>query len=187
MDGFEKQAAMLTVVGQQYMQLSSTERRILSSTIEEHMGHTTTYPVHIQNLLLSKHLAFAGRFSLTLFVLQNGLPPTLYVEWLIGRGMLRDWEARTHIANILTANMTGKLEETNKTAYKMHATAADGEALPVSERVQVVLTPSFARMWQHKHYWTAATAALLDPLVTTASIYAEWRKQAAPSKLAKSH
>lgn len=164
------------LVAQQYMQLKPIERRVLQETIEEQMGALDSYPTHIQELLLSKHLAFAGRFSLTLFVLQNGLPPQLYVEWLIGRNMLRDDSARLHIATILKDHQSGKLEESNKTAYKMHATAPDGNALPMADRVQTVLTPNFARMWQHGHFWSEAIATLLNKNITPATVTADWKK-----------
>ena len=160
----------------EYVQLSPIEIRVMKDTIEEHMGAFCTYPLHIQKMLITKHLTFAERFSLTLFVLQNGLPPQLFVEWLIGRGMLHDWQARMDVASIISGHQTGKLENTGKTAYSMYATTLDGVELASGARVQPVYTPNFARTWQHCHYWTSAISTLLDPKINSATILTKWRK-----------
>jgi len=172
-------------VAEQHMSLLSHEKLVFAHTIEEQMGNVGTYPVHIQEMLLSKHLSFGARFSLTLFILQNGLPPQLYAEWLIGRGMLRDEAARNHVASIIKDHQDGKLEETAKTAYKMHATAPNGDALPLADRVQTVLTPNFARMWQTSYFWGAAIATLQNKNITATTVSAEWKKQAAATKIAR--
>lgn len=155
--------------------LKPWELRMLKDTIEEHMGLLWTYPPHIKTMLLSQHLRFNDRFALTCFVLQNGLPPQLYVEWLLARCMLKDKAARLHVASILKDHCEGKLEESGKTAYMMNATDRAGEALPVADRNMPVATPHFAKDWQFAYYWNVPIAMLKDDKYSVESIRAKYR------------
>ena len=138
------------------MDLPTYEKDLLRECIEEHMPKLVDWPEHMAQKLLCRRLKFADRFQLTLFMLANHCPPVKYAEWLLKRGMLSDKAARFHVAGIIDAHKTGKLEQEGKTAYVMDATLPDGEAAPIGMRVRTVYTPDFAHNWQYQLYWTEA-------------------------------
>ena len=156
----EKAAACEQRVSAAAIKLKAWERIFLVTKIEEHMGSLSTWPTHIAEMLLSRHLRFNDRFQLTLFMLVNKCMPAVYAEWLIKRGMLKDKSAREHVAGIIEAHKTGKLEAEGKTAYVMDATLPNGDVAPNDMKVCTVATPHFAHDWQHQHFWDEAVHML---------------------------
>ena len=140
--------------------LKGWERKLLDETVEEHAGSIQYWPAHMAERLLSKHLRFSDRFSLTLFMLANKIPPCLIAGWMIQRKMLRDEAARKHVASIIDAHMKGELEAQCKTAYVMYATDRAGNSLEGAQKIFPVYTPIFAYDWQHQHYWEDAVEML---------------------------
>ena len=147
--------------------LKAWERVFLRDRFEEHMGALHLWPAHIAEKLLGRHLRFTERFQLTLFMLANKCQPTVYVEWLLKREMLKDNSARQHIVGLLDAHKTGKLETEGKTAYVMDATLPNGDPAPNAMKVRTVDTPNFAHDWQHQHYWDEAIHMLKAGTVNT--------------------
>jgi hypothetical protein len=108
--------------------------------------------------------------QLTLFLLGNRCPPTLFVEWFIKRSMLRDHAARMHVADLIQQHKTGKLEAAGKTTWIMGTTKSkplclrkhkwDGVGDPTDDKVDVVATPSFAFDWEHSSLWDEAVQHL---------------------------
>jgi hypothetical protein len=147
------------------MNLKAWERVFLRDRIEEHMGPLYLWPTHMAAKLLTDHLKYADRFTLTLFMLANKCQPAVYAEWLLKRGMLKDKSARDHVASVILAHKQGKLEAEGKTAYVMDASLANGEPAPNELKVWPVYTPNFAEDWQHGHYWDEAIHMLKNDTV----------------------
>lgn len=152
-------------VGKAALDLKAWERVFLRDRIEEHMGALYLWPAHMAEKLLSRHLRFNDRFQLTLFMLANKCQPAVYAEWLLKRAMLKDKSARDHVASIITAHKTGKLEAEGRTAYVMDATLANGEVPPNELKLWPVYTPNFAEDWQHQHFWDEAVHMLKNNTV----------------------
>ena len=113
--------------------LSAKEMRLLIP-IEEQMGHALRrWPDDVRTKMLSGRLDFKGRFSVYLFVAGNRCPPELFVDWVIGRKMLRWEQSATHLASIIKAHQTGKLEADEKTYWDM-----------TEKCVLTIPTPSFS-------------------------------------------
>ena len=140
--------------------LKGWERKLLKDTIEEHAGSIQNWQWNMAERLLSKHLRYNDRFQLTLFMLQNKVPPALIAQWYIKRKMLSDQSARMHVAGIIKAHMTGELEEKCITAQMMDATDRAGNPLPYCATQFPVYTPNFAYDWQHQHFWEEAIEML---------------------------
>ena len=144
------------------MRLKPFERKLLDR-VEEQVGSLQRFPIDLMEMFLSRHLHYAARFRLTIFLLANRCPPTLVAEWYTQRGMLNDKSAVDHIISILKAHMGGELEAKNITAYVMDATLSNGDPAPPAMRNLPVYTPSFAYDWQHQHYWQEAIQTLKMP------------------------
>jgi len=144
--------------------LKAWERVLLRDGIEEHVGNLKRWPTRIGTMLLSKRIHFKERLQLTLFVLANKCPPTVYVKWLLRRGMLRDVSARNHIKSIILGHKTGKLEADGRTAYVIDATLPNGDE--AKGKVMPVYTPSFAYDPLEHHYWDDAVDMLMKNVMS---------------------
>lgn len=138
----------------------------LETQIEEHMYPVTSWQDRCPSgnrmaaLLLCTHLTYAGRFQLTLFMLNNKCRPTVYVHWLLAREMLWDERARGHVAQLIKDHMTGKLEEAGKTSHVMDATLPSGDAAVGDAQNWVVQTPHFAYNDAERLEWENAIRML---------------------------
>ena len=150
--------------------LSAKERKLLTR-IEDHLGRVCDWPVAFAEQLLSKHLTYKPRFTLTLFLLANKCSPPLLAEWMLSRGMLHDHSARTHVAGIIKDHQTGKLESDGRTAYVMDATLPNGDTPPVEQRVWPVYTPNFAHDWKFQYIWDEAIVMLKQDSITAVPSY----------------
>jgi hypothetical protein len=141
--------------------------------IEEHVGSCLKWPHRFTEMMLSSHLRFPERWQLTLFLLGNRLPPSLMVEWYMGRSMLKDKSARDQVADLIRQHKDGTLEQQGRTTWIMEATVTkpiwerkhkwDGVGDPTKEKNQLIATPSFAFDWQHQLAWDDAIAKLKMP------------------------
>ena len=147
--------------------LDQQQLEYLQTHIEEHMFPLTSWqdrcPVgnRMATLLLSDHLMFSGRFQLTLFMLNNKCKPTVYVKWLMGRGMLHGADSCRHVADLIKDHMNGKLEAEGKTAFVMDATLPNGDAAIGEAQNWVVQTPHFASNVLERKEWEAAIRMLV--------------------------
>jgi len=112
-------------------QLDSAQES-LAAFIFDCIGPANEWPVNTLEMFCSKHLMFAGRFQLTLFMLNNGCPPEYYAEWLLRRNALRDDSARFHVAELIAKHQDGLLE--SKTSYIMPARLTVDRHVPLYER-----------------------------------------------------
>ena len=122
----------------------------------DHVGPLNRWPINMAEAIVSTHLTYQPRFQLTLFLLGNRVPPTVFTAWFLSRNMLRDVSARRHVAGILLAHKTGKLEADGKTAWIVNA--VDREGNDVLDKNQVVVTPRFAH--EEPQYWDEAVKKL---------------------------
>ena len=138
----------------------------------DHVGPLVCWPVHVAEAVVSTHLTYQSRFQLTLFLLGNRVPPALFVSFFLKRHMLRDVSARRHVAGLLLAHKTGKLEAEGKTAWIVGAVDGAGNAL--TDKNQVIATPRFAA--EEPQYWDEAIKKLnsADPAAVLAQ--EEWLK-----------
>ena len=141
-------------------ELKGWERKLLKDTIEEHAGSIQYWQWKMAERLLSRHLVFKDRFQLTLFMLQNKIPPVLIAQWMIKRKMLRDQSARMMVAGVIKSHMEGKLEDLGIIAQMLDATDGAGNPLPLPATYFPVFTPNFAHDWQHQHFWEEAIEML---------------------------
>ena len=120
------------------------------------VGPLNLWPVNIAEAVVSTHLTFESRFQLTLFLLGNRVPPCVFTEWFLKRSMLEDASARRHVAGILLAHKTGKLEADSKTTWVVGAVDKEGNEL--KDKNQVIATPDFAQ--EEPQYWDEAIKKL---------------------------
>jgi hypothetical protein len=85
----EAHAIRVLAVEDAGMRLNATERKLLDR-VEEQVGSLCRFPVELREMFLSRHLHYAARFRLTVFLLANRCPPTLVAEWYTVRRMLKD-------------------------------------------------------------------------------------------------
>ena len=147
-------------LAQQYADLPPIELKLLDSIIEEHLGQIWFWPEKYARLLLSKHLTYNDRYTLTTFLLANRLPPIFLAEWYLKRKMLRDESARKHVAGIIKMHRTGELEKRGFLCYVMGATDKNGDELVV--KTQTVPTPSFC------------IDEMGEPRISTDPLVADW-------------
>ena len=140
--------------------LKGWERKLLKECIEEHTLPIKQWQWEMAELLLKRHLKFGDRFQLTLFLLQNMIPPVLIAKWMIKRKMLKHPHSRKHVAYIIKNHMEGRLEDAGFTAQMLNATDGAGNSLPLRAQYQTVWTPNFAHDWQHQHFWEEAIEML---------------------------
>ena len=76
--------------------------------IFEQIGNVQDLPLWLTRLLLTTHLVYGDRESLTLFLLGNRCPPDLIVDWYIARKMLWDMSARMDVASVIKGHKAGK-------------------------------------------------------------------------------
>lgn len=113
--------------------LSAKDARTLQR-IEEQIGAPLKcWPDDPRTKMLSSRLDFKGRFCLYLFVVGNVVPPELFIDWVIQRGMLRVQSSARHLINVVKAHQTGKLEAEGKTYWDMNA-----------HEKRTIITPNFA-------------------------------------------
>ena len=124
----------------EYADLAGWELQLLDTTIEDHIGQLWNWPVKYARLCISKHLRYQERFTLTMFLLGNRLPPVLLAEWYLKRNMLADESARKCVSGIIKMHRTGELETRNYKTYVMGATDKNGN---VGIKIQSVPTPNY--------------------------------------------
>ena len=140
--------------------LSRAHGRLLLD-VEEHVGSCIRWPSNLTEAMLSTHLLFPDRWQLTLFLLGNRCPPSVFVTWFLTRHMLHDKAARDQVIDIIVKHKSGELERQGRTTWMMDATAPpkppcirkhqwDGVGDPTEEKVQTICTPTFAFDWQHQ-------------------------------------
>ena len=139
--------------------LKPKDRRLLAR-VEDVIGSIRRFPVELAELFLSKHLMFAARMKLSLFLLANRCPPALMAEWYVTRGMLHDKAAKEMVISIIKAHMEGKLEEGGKTAYVIDTTLSNGDPAPPALKRVPVYTPNFAYDTEFQHFWLDAVCIL---------------------------
>ena len=83
----------------------------------DYVGPLSQWPLRMAEAVVSTHLPYKLRFQLTLFLLGNRVPPAIITEWYLRREMLKDESARRHVAGILLAHKSGKLEKDCRTTY----------------------------------------------------------------------
>ena len=76
--------------------------------VEDLMGPLHAWPVWARELLLKQHLSDSERYTLTLFVMGNKLPPFTYARFLRANGSLKDRRAREHVIDQLRRYQTGR-------------------------------------------------------------------------------
>ena len=76
--------------------------------VEDLMGPLHAWPVWARELLLKQHLSDSERYTLTLFVMGNKLPPFTYARFLRANGSLKDRRARQHVIDQLRRYQTGR-------------------------------------------------------------------------------
>ena len=139
--------------------------------IEESTGSLAHWPTELTRLFVGRHLDNNGRFKLTAFLLANGVPPTLIVEWYLERRVLRDKSAHDNVATVIRHHKTGKLEEKGYLVHHLNVTsdkpvalrkhAWDGVGEPARDHLRTIQTPNFAHDFQHEYYWDDAVAMLV--------------------------
>ena len=162
----ERQAARIEAMGR-------LEGRCLLD-IEEQMGHCMKWPYRFTEMMLSRHLRFPERWQLTLFLLGNRCPPSLFAEWYVKRGMLHDKSARDQVIDIIKKHKSGELEQQGRSTWVMDAMAPpkpvwdrkhpwDGVGEPAEDKNQIIATPTFAFDWEHQWHWDEAIKTLQMP------------------------
>ena len=76
--------------------------------VEDLMGPLHAWPVWARELLLKQHLSDSERYTLTLFVMGNKLPPFTYARFLRANGSLKDRRACEHVIDQLRRYQTGR-------------------------------------------------------------------------------
>lgn len=103
---------MSTVVGPQ--------RQRLLARLEEHTGSVLGMPVWASRLVLAEEpLERSGITTLTVFLLGNGAPPPVTVEYMLGSGLVREHAARAQLRGILISYHAGGIDH-----YKTWSIAA---------------------------------------------------------------
>lgn len=110
--------------------LQRADARLFGSILAN-VGPIAQWPLQTLAQMLSAHLTYQPRMSLTLFVLGNQCPADLYADWLISRGMLRDMPARLHVANLVKQHKAGQLARFTTYMLPFRVTAPPK---PVAER-----------------------------------------------------
>ena len=103
----------------------------LFATLVEHIGPLQQWPKQNLTAMLSTHLMYDERKSLTFFVLGNHGPPNVYVQYLMARKMLHCKESMNHMASLIKDHMHGKLAKFTTYMLPFRVTAPDK---PVTER-----------------------------------------------------
>lgn len=143
-----------------HMQRLGAEERNILREIEDLIGSTREWPLHILVKCLSPHMRYDDRKKVVFFLLANMCPPVKIVEWLLIRYCLKDDAAKVHVASILNDHMQGNL---NATAYHMHIGLPGGHDYEAKKlKCLPVQTPSFAS--QHPEFWVKAIAMLEDAM-----------------------
>mgnify|MGYP006092283187 CR=1 FL=1 len=83
--------------------------KALFDILEAAVGEKEDWPVSTLTHMMSKHLKMPGRWNLTLFLLGNHAPPDVVASWYVQRQMLRDHDARSHVANLFQQHRDDKL------------------------------------------------------------------------------
>lgn len=138
----------------------------------DHVGPLNRWPINVAEAIVSSHLTYLSRFQLTLFLLGNRVPPSLFVSFFLKRNMLRDISARRHVAGLLLAHKSGKLEADGKTAWILGA--VDGAGNDLIDKNQVIATPRFAA--EEPQYWDEAIKKLNSVDADAVLAQEEWLK-----------
>ena len=73
------------------------------------MGPLKQWPVTQMRQMMSKHLEYQGRKSLTCFVLVNRGAPNDYANWIMLRNMCPKQDAKDHVASLIKDHKAGLL------------------------------------------------------------------------------
>ena len=76
--------------------------------IEDQIGFKSKlWPHEMRKLFCATHLQYDDRYSLTVFLLFNGLSPELIANWYLSRNMLSDLQAKTDVAGVFQRHANG--------------------------------------------------------------------------------
>ena len=162
------------------------EAKAMLATIQEQVGapilapyNVDGWPNYVTTAIVSTPLKWDGRFTLTKFLLGNGVSPLLMAEYYLRRGMLSDASARENVANLIKQHQAGEWAAKGYTCWLMRATttapwpngnhAWDGVGDPVRDKKRTIQTPSFAN--DDGNEWDAAVELLMPGKVKSVGDY----------------
>jgi len=129
--------------------------------IVQHVGPITEWDLFDGLVpMMSKHLHYNERFTVTAYMLQNACPPDLLIKWMMMRGQLKDKSARDHVADVIKKHKLGKL--TKYTAKVMPFRICDHKGDPSQIRRFPIETPNAEFMEEEGWRWDAAHAMLTN-------------------------
>ena len=115
-----------------------------------YVGTLDDWPVDCAEAVVSCQLPHDQLCVLTLFLLGNGVPPTVLIDWFVRRNMLRDVWASGHVVGLLHAHKSGRLEAAGEETWVVKARGK-----------RIISTPSFDE--KQAHCWERAIAKLCNP------------------------
>ena len=148
-------AARRKTVSDVLLQMSPVDRLLLRRVTDQ-VGCLGDWPVGCVEDLLSTHLTFTKRFTLTVFLLGNRCPPVLIAEWMLRRRQLHNFDARKHVIGILQAHKSSTLED--KTFWEIEGTTPSGDPRP--PQAVNLITPSFSSEPRWAFFWQDAIKML---------------------------
>ena len=163
-------AAHKAFMEERFLELRVAERKLLGELLE-HAPPLEQWPWWASEMLLSRHLRYNDRKQLTLFILINRIPPVKYAEWLQVRKVLKDDNARNHVASLIHEHKTGAIEAKGYTSVCVDRTLENGDPHPTKRTV--VKTP-YEFALSEPHHWDAAIRMLKTGSIKPIIIPPEW-------------
>jgi len=99
---------------------NAARKAMLTGVLSDVIEPVKEWPTKQMRKFLCSHLVWADRCSLTYFVLGNGMPPSVYVDWCLAQpGYLANREAAKHLAELIKAWGKGDFDGTTGKEPKM--------------------------------------------------------------------
>ena len=113
---------------------SSERLQMLNGVLSDVFWPVYEWPLHEARRFLGPRVGFDDRASISKFLLGNGLPPSVIVQWAKAQpGWLRHRESALDMANLIKKHADGKWEDQCKQTW----------SLQLKQKV-VVYTPNYA-------------------------------------------
>ena len=178
---YPKWEAQRQLIAATISNFKTAEKRIFAH-LQLDLGPWNEWPHGIATMLLSNTtLKYRERFSLTTWCLPNGCEPTMFVEWLLKRKLLRDESARQHVASLIKAYQQQELAKYTYTVIPSRATyTAD---IPRVGSFEPWKSTLWSGVGEPVHSWAQAQRNCKCPDHLTVGGVEAWRMQAARSML----
>lgn len=143
-------------------------RMVLLQRLEDCMPPLLDWPKAMQLRMLCPHLKYQDRLQLVWFLLGNGLPPSLMVDWFLSYPPYISAKSRQHVAGLIRAHAKGEFDGSNGQEPKLIWNVTLQQATPCH-------TPSFAREtnWRRMTYTDPSGNKKVDILMPGAAYWSD--------------